>query len=571
YTRTFKGMDPLSPQNPIIVATGPLTASTAPTFGAKSVFACKSPLTGIYLDSFVGGFFGARLKSAGIDYLVITGRSDKPCYVWVHEEGVEIRDATDIWGKTSSETDAMIKKDVGDEANTSVAKIGPAGERLVRFSCITVDSGRQAARGGVGAVFGSKNLKAIAATSKIKIPEPADKSKYDDAVNTIIEIIKKHPVTGQVLPAVGTPSLVDVANGHGILPTRNWDEGFFEGAEKINADSLKKYVIASRACYGCIIGCIKHTEIKEGKYANTKLEGPEYESIGALGANCCIDDIEAVIYANKLCDEYGMDTITAGNVVAFAMECYEKGIIKPSDTGGLELKFGSPEALIGLIEMIARRDKIGDVLANGVREAAKTLKAEDIAVHVKGLEPPAWDPRGSWGQALTYAVSDRGACHLSAAVLPMEIFGIPKLIDRFTIEGKAGYVKETEDFIAAHETLVGCEFGRFPLSPEHPAKLLSAMTGLDFDTEKFLKLGERIINLTRMFNVREGITRKDDTIPRKITAKPHSKGASAGKIITQEMLDKMLDEYYRLRAWSQNGIPTEEKLRELNLTFTLTT
>lgn len=570
YTRTTKGIDPLSPENPIIIATGPLTATTAPTFGAKSIFACKSPLTGVYLDSVVGGFFGARLKSSGLDYLVITGKSEKPCYLWIHDGEVEIRDASSIWGKTTSETDELVKSDVGDKANTSVAKIGPAGERLVRFACITVDVGRQAARGGVGAVFGSKNLKAVAVTSRIKPPEPADPSRFKELCDGLREKLKAHPVTGQVLPALGTPSLVDVSNGHGALPTMNWNEGVFEGAEKINADSLKKYVVSSGACFGCTIGCIKYTEIKEGKYAGTRLEGPEYESIGALGANCCVDDIEVVIYANKLCDEYGMDTITTGNVVAFAMECFEKGLIKPEDTKGLELKFSSPEALIGLIELIAKREGVGDLLANGSRAAAKALGAEDLAVHVKGLEPPAWDPRGSWGQALTYAISDRGACHLSAAVLPMEIFGIPKLIDRFTIEGKAGYVKETEDYIAAHETLIGCEFGRFPLPPDDPAQLLSAMTGLKVDTAGFLKIGERIINLTRSFNVREGVTRKDDTLPKKIATRPHSKGPSAGKLVTYDMLNKMLDEYYKLRGWSADGIPTKEKLKELSLDVALT-
>ncbi|RLF09764.1 MAG: aldehyde ferredoxin oxidoreductase [Thermoprotei archaeon] len=560
-------VDPLSPSNVIIVATGPLTGSAAPTFAAKVAFATKSPLTGIYLDSFVGGFFGARLKSAGFDAIVIYGQASEPCYLWVHEGKAELRPAKDLWGKLSKETEERIREEVNDKANTSVARIGPAGENLVKFACVNVDKGRQAARGGTGAVLGSKRLKAIAVTSSIRRLEPSRPKEFEDIVAELRDVFKTHPTTGEVLPKLGTPSLIDIANVSGVLPTMNWREGVFDEADKINAASLSKYWVDREACYGCPIGCIKVTRIPSGPYAGVEIDGPEYETLASLGSNCAVSDLEAIIYANYLCDEYGMDTITTGGVIAFAMECYDRGLLT-KDELGFELRFGGPEALVKTVELIARRWGVGNILAEGVKRAAERIGrgAEQLAVHVKGLELPAWDPRGAWGQALVYAISDRGACHLSAAVLPMELFGIPHKLERFTIEEKPKYVKYTEDFIAANETLIGCEFGRFALTPAQPARLLSAMTGMELNEAGFLKLGERIINLVRAFNVKAGVRRQHDTLPPRILRESHSKGPTAGKVIGEEALKQMLDQYYDLRGWNVNtGEPTDEKLRELGL------
>lgn len=563
-------IDPLSPDNKIIFATGPLTGSGAPGFSGRHVVITKSPLTGIFLDTYAGGFWGARLKFAGYDAIVIEGTSEKPVYLWIHDGTAEIKDAYEIWGKTISETDKMVKKEVG-EANTSVAAIGPAGENLVRYACIANDGGREAGRGGAGAVMGSKKLKAIAVTGK-----PGDKKSrvtiaknetFEKLCNDLRETLKKNPITGIMLPNLGTPGFVNVANTLGGWRVRNAREGMFERAEEISGEAMKeKIYVRSLACYGCPVGCRKVSQIKAGPYACT-VEGPEFESVCLLGANCGVGDLEPLAYAAHLCDEMGMDTISTGVAIGFAMELYERGMISKNDVDGLDLRFGNYEALIDMIKRIAMRRGFGSILAEGVKRASEKIGkgSEYYADHVKGLEMPAWEPRAFWGHALSVCLSDRGACHTHSPVLDLDITG---KLDRFSIEGKPEALKQGEEFTAAKDTLIHCLFvSQFTLlSPSFCASLLSSATGIDFDEKKFLLVGERIINLTRLFNVREGVTRKDDYLPKRLMEQAHTIGPTSGKVLTKDLLDKMLDRYYELRGWdTKTGVPTRTKLETLGL------
>jgi aldehyde:ferredoxin oxidoreductase len=568
YRELKAGVDPLSPDNKIVVATGPLTGTTALGYSAKYVIATKSPLTDHFIDSYSGGSFGPRLKFAGYDAILIEGRADKPVYLWVHDGTAEIRDADHLWGKTTHETEKIVKEEVGD-GKTSVACIGPAGEKRVRFACVTNDFGRQAGRGGTGAVFGSKNLKAIAARGDKRV-NIARTEEFETAVKEFREIIETSPTTGkdEALQKFGTPAFVAFANITGGWPVRNWQKGFFERADDIDGSTMKdRIVVRHSACFGCPIGCGRISEIKSGPYEGTYVEGPEYETIGALGANCEIGSIEAIAHAHLLCDQYGMDVITAGMVIGFAMDLYERGIISKEDTGGVDLRFGSEEALITMIKKIGNREGFGDILAEGAKKAAEKIgkNADYYAPVVKGLELPAWDPRAFWGYALSCAISHRDP-HLQDFTLGRELAGIPDKLDRWTIEGKARIVGLTEEHVAANDTLIHCIFYMFaPTFPIDSVKLVASATGMDINVEKFLQVGERIINVVRAFNVREGVTRKDDILPTRLMKEPHTAGASKDKLVTKEMLDKMLDEYYDFRMWDRAGVPTKPKLEELGL------
>ncbi|MCX8205314.1 MAG: aldehyde ferredoxin oxidoreductase family protein [Candidatus Nezhaarchaeota archaeon] len=568
YKELRPGVDPLSPDNKVIVATGPLTGTAAVGFASKYVILTKSPLTGAFLDTYAGGHFGARLKFAGYDAVVIEGRADRPVYLWISDGKAEVRDASGLWGRTVSETDRLVKEEVGDR-DVSVACIGPAGERLVRFACVSNDLGREAGRGGAGAVLGSKRLKAIAVRGDGRV-SIAKTEAFENAVREVRELVQRSPVLSQVLPSFGTPAFVSFANITGGWCVRNYQTGFFERADELSGERMReKMVVRSAACFNCVAACRKISEIKQGPYAGTRLEGPEFESIALLGANCGVGSLETVAYAAHLCDEYGMDTISTGALVAFAMELYEKGLLSREEAGGLDLRFGSEEALVEVVRMIGERRGLGGVLAEGSRRAAEKIGrgAEYYATHIKGLENPAWDARAYWGHALSMAVSDRGACHLHSFVLASELAGIPEKLDRFSTEGKALRVKDTEEQVAANDTLVHCLFYMFtPLFPEHSVKLLTSATGMELDVAAFLKVGERVLNLTRMFNVREGFSRKDDVLPRRLMERPHTSGASKDRLLTKEMLDKMLDEYYDLRGWvKETGVPSEGKLEELGL------
>lgn len=553
YDEVGPGVNPLSPENKLIFATGPLCATPVPTAVKFGVFA-KSPLTGILGESYSSGFFSEQLKLAGYDVLIVEGCSDKPVYLKIVDDEIEILNAEHIWGKTCWEAEDIVRRDLG-EKQLGVLTIGPAGENLVKFACITSDRYRQAGRCGLGCVMGSKKLKAIAVhgSSELRVHDP-------DGLLEVSKTLAEEARGGRVRhhSVYGTMGTLEIANAQNALPTKNWMLSYFEAADRINAEyMIKNTLVKSVGCLNkCPIRCGKYNEVRSGPYKGTTVVGPEYQTAYALGANCLIDDFEAIIKANALCDELGIDTITGGCTVAFAMECFEKGIISKEDLG-FELRFGDPDALLKTLELIAYRKGIGDLLAEGSRKAAEKLGVEEAAVHVKGLECPGYDARILKGTALQYAVSSRGACHLRARAQVLELTGA---VNGFEIEGKGRLVKEREDLFTLFDCLVICKFALPIFDMESLTKAYYCATGIRLKGEELLQTGERVTNLERLFNVREGITRKDDTLPRRITS-------SKQPIFTsKEELDSMLDEYYKARGWSlDEGIPTEEKLRELKL------
>jgi len=561
YEETKPRADPLSPDNVLILMTGPLVGTTAPCASKYAIYT-KSPLTNTFLDSYIGGYLGAELKFAGFDGVIIKGKAEKPVYLWITDGKAEIRDAKDLWGLDIHETDKRIREKLGDK-EVKVAAIGPAGENLARIACITVDVYRQAGRGGGGAVMGSKNLKAIAVRGRQGVSVP----NIEEFIKLTNEITKNDVLTEDNLWAKtdGTPSFLQMTQEGGILPTRNFQMGVFEHANDIDGDAVKKNFVRRRACYGCPLGCSNITRVKEGPFAGTVIEGPDYETLALGGSNCYINDVGAITKYNLLCDKLGLDTISTGDVIAFAMECYEKGLITKKDTNGLELTFGNVEAYIEMPKLIAYRKAIGNVLAEGVKKAAEKIgKGSDrFAVHVKGSEFPGYEPRGSIGMALAYATSDRGACHMRAWPVSNEVFGD---MDPFTTEGKAQLVIHGgigQNLYCAKWSLVICDF--YAIGWENIARLASAATGWKLSVDDMKVIGERIWNLIRMFNVREGLTRKDDTIPYRIANDPLKGGKADGHVVTLEDLNKMLDEYYKLRGWDKEGRPTKEKLKELKL------
>jgi len=567
YDENPLGVEPFAPENTLVYATGPLTGT--PAFGAKSSFATKSPLTGAWLDSGVGGHLGAELKFAGYDILVIKGKATKPVYLWINDGDAEIKDASDIWGKDCFEATKIIQEKTGA---AHVATIGPAGERLVKIANVAVDFHRFAGRGGLGAVMGSKNLKAIAikGTGAIGID---DSEKFLELLPNLLEMIWKP------FDEYGTMMFVDPMNEFGLLPTRNFQRGMFDHVEKVNAEALMKLKVRDRGCFGCIIHGEKITKHKY-KGEEFLVRGPEYESTVMLGPNCGIDDISAIAYMTRLCNMFGIDTISTGSIIGFVMECYEKGVLSEQELGDLKPNWGDSESAIELIRMIAYREGVGNTLAEGVNTAAEKIgkNAERYAMHVKGLEIPAYDPRGVWGMALAYATSDRGACHLRAWTIFAEVMG-GQVMDRFSIEGKAALVIAMQNSKALEDSLGICEQVGFPVLF---IDLLNAATGLsarpilneEVSTRPILedividgngKVGERIYNLTRLFNMREGFKRKDDYLPPRFFEEALPEGKSKGRPISLEEFNKMLDEYYKLRGWDKEGTPTGQKLSELGL------
>jgi len=565
YGMTDKGIDPLSPENPLLFLTGPLTGTAAPTSGRWCIVT-KSPLTNLYLDSHAGGYFGSELKRAGYDIITIKGRSPRPVYISIEDENIEINDAEKLWGKGTVETVRKLRKR-HDDPKLRIASIGPAGEKLVRYAMITVDSheqkerGGQAGRGGAGAVMGSKNLKAVCVKGTGGI-------EYHDE-KAFTEIARKSHKKVRASPAYlmrreyGTTSLIRPMNSFGILPTNNFNTTIFEHAEAINGEHMKEAIVTgNKGCFGCPMLCGKQSYVSEGKYKGTEVEGPEYELLALMGSNCGITNVEAVARGAYLVDDLGLDGISTGVAISFAMECYQKGILTKEDLFGHEGSYGNEELYLELIRAIAERRGVGDLLAEGVRIAAKRLEqgTASFAMQVKGMEIPGYDPRGSHGMAIAYATSDRGACHQRAWTVNSEILADPP--NNHSIEGKARLVKDFQDERAACFSLVLCDF--VPIDVEDFVDLFNASTGFDYTEEEYLRCGERIWNLTRLFNVREGSSRKDDILPERLKI-PLPEGPSKGKAITDEMLDTMLDEYYNYRGWTSDGIPGKEKIRELGL------
>lgn len=541
--------DPLGPDNRLVFAVGPLTATKIPTSGRFSV-STKSPLTGTIFDSNSGGIWGVRFKKCGYDGLIVQGRADKPVYIKITDDLVEINDAREYWGSDVHDTTSKLLREAGDDGY-SVACIGQAGENQVKLAAIMNDRNRALGRGGVGAVMGAKNLKAVLVKGTKKVPV-ADRDKLDFVLYETNKWIKANPITSQGLPDFGTPVLVNLFNEMGIFPARNFQDSQFEAAGKISGETLADTLTVKKTgCYACPIQCTRITRTK-----NNTGEGPEYESIWSLGAQCGISDLETIAEANYLCNRLGLDTISVGVTIGFAMELQEKGVY---NTG---LNFGDADKLLNLITDIALRKGTGADLAEGTRSLAAKWGGQDFAMQVKGLELPAYDPRGVQGMGLGFATSNRGGCHLRAYMVGPEALGVPKMVDRFATSGKAGLTIFYQNINAAVDSLILCRFLGLAVSEEYFARLLSAVTGETYQPQDLHIIGERIWNLERLFNLREGFARPDDTLPPRLLQEPVAAGPSCGRVVE---LAPMLNEYYRFRGWNNEGMPTEAKLAQLGL------
>lgn len=552
------GIDPLSPQNVLMVLSGPVGGALVPGSG-KHVIVTKSPASGGWLDTYSSGRMTPEMKFAGYDGLVITGRASRPVFIFIEDERVEIRDAGSFWGKGSFETEGHLKEAFHPDCGEMC--IGPAGENLVKYACVNSEYFRQAGRGGAGAVMGSKNLKAVAVKGSGGI-RCADMERIFALIQEHYKIFKVSPI-GIARHRYGTPLTLNITHPAGMLPTRNFSTGQFErGIGTIDKDGVANATTSDRACYGCpICCCSKFVEVNEGLYKGTKLEGPEYETIGLLGSNLDVDYLPSIIKANYLCDDLGMDTISAGNVIGFVMECMQKGLLTEKETGGLDLRFGNYQTANELIELIAFRKGFGDFCADGVRDMAKSIGrgSEDFAMHSKGLEFPAYDPRAGWGSTITYSTTPRGGCHRRAWPPMKEVLGG---VHPFTTEGKGQMVKELMDDNCIMHSLLVCDFqGKFiPLETRHFRDYLHAVTGWDYSVQDLYGCAEMIETLIRQINAREGFTAADDSLPRRVIEESHPEGPTKDRVIGAENFRKMKQDFYSVRGWDSNGIPTRETL-----------
>jgi len=560
----------LDPANKLIFAVGPLTASGAACASRMAVVA-KSPLTGAVGMALAGGQFPAEMKMAGYDMIIIEGKAEKPVYVTIKEGEVKFRNAEKLTGMLTTDTQLVIKEELGDH-NYRIACIGPAGENQSPMACI-VNERRAAGRKGLGAVMGSKNLKAIAIRGT-KRPNVVDAEKFRKARQAMNKAMKESPVLYPQFSKSGTPMVVDATSEMGIYPINNWSAtGEIDMVKGLGDAAQAKMIIHKAHCHDCPVGCSQIKLVTAGPYAGYMSEGPEYETTYSLGSTLGIDYLPAVIAADRLCDEYGLDTMSAGVAVGFAMELYEKGILTKKDTDGLELKFGNHSILLEMLRKITYREGIGDILSQGTRKAAEIIGkgSEFYAMHIKGLELPAYDVRGAKAHGLNYATSYTGADHNRGYAF-QEIFDIPEpeKVDRFAIKGKGRLTKWNQDVRSVTcDCAPMCAFLLDMAVPgiacQNTADLVNAASGMKFTARDIEKIGERINNLARLFNIGEGFTRKDDTFPRRLMTEAIKAGASKGQLISQKDLDDMLDEYYAERGWDKTGTPTVAKLKELGI------
>ncbi len=567
YRELAPKTDPLGEHNKLLFVTGPLAGTSAQAV-SRWLVCTKSPLTGAFAKSSAGGDFGAWMRFAGYDLIIVEGKAEKPVYIQLTKDTCQIKPAGELWGKETAETQEWLRKLYG--TNTRVACIGPAGEKLVKYAAIVTDR-RTASRCGVGTVMGSKNLKAIAINAERTL-QLHDPDKFKQLVKEQIALMQASKAYHNHTE-MGTTTTHDITNPLGIYPVRNFRYGQQEGYEKLSGEEYRKFRTGNAGCYSCSSRCGKIHHVSSGPYAGSHSEGPEYESIWAFSGPIDSSSIEATIAADQLCDDLGLDTISTGNTIGFAYELYEKGILTKKETGGLELTYGNHSAMIALIKKIARREGLGNLLAEGVmRAAAKIGKgAEAYAIHVKGLEPPAYEPRGAKSLGFNYATSNIGASH-NYGYAPQEVFGnpFPRKVDRFAEEENADIVVFNQNNSAVGELGIVCTFARSWFAQIYD-KMLIAATGIEkIANPGYLQLvGERIVNLERAFNVREGFSRENDTLPRRILSEPlHTRGAPGeGQMIRS--LDKFLDRYYEIRGWTPKGIPSPNKLNDLGLSYVL--
>lgn len=549
-------VDPLSPENKIIFMTGPLTGTFAGSAGRYNVVT-KGPLNGTIAASNSGGTFGPELKYAGWDGIIFEGRSPNPVYLWIHNNEVKLCPADELWGQDVYAATDLLKAATDEEAK--VACIGPAGENLVKFACIMNEYHRAAGRSGVGAVMGSKNLKAIVVrgTGSVMVKDP---QAFIEAAKDARRKLHEHPVTGEGLGAYGTNILVNILNEHGGLPVKNFSEAaVFPNAEKISGEyQAEKYLVRNKGCFGCCIGCGRVTDIPKGPFKSAG-EGPEYEATWTFGSNLNIDDFEAICKANFLCNELGLDPITLGGTIACATEMMEKGIIPRT---AAPLRWGDGAVLVDMVTKTAYREGFGDELAEGSYRLAEKYGYPEYSMTAKKQEMPAYDPRGQQGIGLNYATSNRGGCHVRGYMTSPEVLGIPEKVDPDATEGKAALLKAFQDLTGLVDSAGVCLFVTFAIGlPEIAAQLRTA-TGLDISDDEYYQVGDRIWNLERLFNLRAGFSKQDDTLPPRLLNEPMKDGPHKGRVVE---LDVMLPEYYSLRGWDEEGVPTPEKLQELGL------
>ncbi len=550
--------DPLGPDNPLIFATGPLTGTPAPT-GGRYMAICRSPLTNLVACSNSGGNFGAELKMAGWDMLMVQGKAAGPVYIAIDNEGATIKDGAHLWGKDTHETTDLLLSEEGNQG-AKIACIGPAGENLVRFACIINEKHRAAGRSGVGAVMGSKKLKAVVVQGD-KRPQAPDKDLFMEIIRAKVEKLKNDPITGEALPKLGTKVLDNIINDTGAYPTRNFKESVFEGTGQISGEALvaKGYLKKNKGCWACPIKCARVTESPTGN----KGEGPEYESGWAMGACMGIKDLAVITEANYICNRLGMDTISCGVTLACAMELYEKGLIKQEELeNGPELRFGDTESLLFYTHAIGMAKGFGLKLGQGSARLAALYHAPETSMSVKGQELPAYDPRVVQGQALSYATSNRGGCHVRGYLIAPEILGVPEKLDPLAIEGKAKWVKIFQDLTAVIDSTGLCLFSSLCLGADDYRDLLAASTGFDYTTDEMMQCGERIWNMERLLNLKLGMDTAQDTLPDRLLKEPIPSGPQKGNVAR---LSEMLPEYYSVRGWGPDGKPTKEILERLEL------
>jgi len=559
------GLDAFDPGNPLIYVAGAITGTIVPCTASKFGVFAKSPATGLLGESYSTGQWGAELRMAGYDVIIITGKSPKPVYIWIDDGTVQIRNASHIWGKSTWEAEDLIRGELGDQ-NIRVSACGQAGENLNRLACLINDRFRAAGRTGMGAVMGSKNLKAVAirGTQDVNVADPEGLMEF---CRDLYERAKG-PATAKYR-TLGTPANLLIMNEQGALPTRNYQSASFEKekAEKVSGEYLnEKFVTKIQGCSACPCRCEHVAKAREGKFKDA-VSRVEYEPLMAFGPYCGVDDMNAIIKALEYCNLFGVDAIGTGIVIGFAMECYEKGFITKKETGGLELEFGNAEAMVEMVRKIAFREDVGDVLAEGVMRAAQKIGqgSEHFAMHIKGLELTGYDIRGLKTAALGYAVSRRGGDHQRHGSYSWDLSG---KVDRYKAEPERGaLVMGDEDLYCIIDSMIICKFTRsIWRGYDEIAKVYTLVTGIEMTGEELRKAGERMSNLARLFNIREGMTRKDDaSVPQRIVKDPIPSGTGKGSVLTQEELDIMLDGYYESRGWTKSGVPKKEKLDELGL------
>ncbi|MCL2655288.1 MAG: aldehyde ferredoxin oxidoreductase family protein [Coriobacteriia bacterium] len=548
-------VDPLSPENKMLVMTGPLSGTTAST-GTRYMVITKGALNNMIASSNSGGHFGAWLKYAGYDGIIFEGKAASPVYLDIHDDEVELKDASALWGKTSEEVVAALG---GDDKNSSVLNIGPAGEHLSLLAGIMNDTDRAAGRTGVGAVMGSKNLKAIHVVTENRRTEAADPDKFREVSNANTKMLKEHPVTGEGLPTFGTAVLVNIINGIGSLPVKNWQSALNSDPDSFSGETMAdERLVRNNFCHHCTIGCGRVV-----KMGDKVIGGPEYEPLWAYGSSCDVHDLDAIIEANYWCNELGLDAIGAASTIAAGMELYQIGAIPEADCEGVPLEFGSGKAIVEWTKHMGRADNaLGKLMAQGSWRLCEHYGHPELSMSVKKQEMPAYDGRGVQGIGLNYATSNRGGCHVRGYTISPEVLGAPMLVDRTTTEGKAELVKVFQDLTAAIDSLGLCLFTSFALGAGEYAALFSAAIGEDISADEIMTIGERIYNIERQFNKLAGMKPEDDTLPKRLLDEPLTDNEASEGMVSH--LDVMLPEYYKARGWV-DAFPTEETLARLEI------